>query len=310
MGQEAKVGRISSGGEQWSRFLPYVLLAIGFVLIAFYGTAVYNYFIPTVVQKRDFSLGVSTLAVIGGIAGFLSPCAFGMLPAYFAYFLSVDTAGATRGSNVRKAFKYGLATALGMITVAVVLAILILALGATFPPGLRVVTPIPNPYTRIIRILAGILLIILAIQQWRGRSIGLGLTSLVGRAQDRTDTAIRGSRSPVLSFYLYGLLYVLVAMPCVANVMAAPLLVSLATGGIASAVVTEFLFLLTMATLMVIVSILIGLASQTVLAKLRDSAPMVLRAASVLMAVMGLALIYLDLNLATFRSLFFHFPIK
>jgi cytochrome c-type biogenesis protein len=309
MRQGAKTAGISPA-VGWSRVIPYVLLAIAFILIAFYGTAVYNFFIPTVVQKRDFSLGVSTLAVIGGIAAFLSPCAFGMLPGYFAFFLTVDTVTATPSGNVRKALRYGIATALGMVTVAIVLALLILTLGAAFAPALRVVTPIPNPYTRVLRILAGVLLIVLGILQWRRRSIASGLTDLVGRVQDRTDMLNRQTKTPWLSFYLYGILYILVAMPCVSNVMAAPLLTAFTTQGVTGVVITVFLFLFTMAALMVLVSLVIGLANQTLLAGLRASVPMVQRAASVLMIVVGVVLIYLDLNLDLFRSTFFHFPTR
>lgn len=310
MRQQAQTGTLGQLRGQSSKVIPYALLAIAFVLIAFYGTGVYNFFIPTVVQNRDFSLGVSTLAVIGGVAAFLSPCAFGMLPAYFAFFLSVDSVAGEPERNLRKALQYGLAASLGMVTVAVGLALLILILGATFAPALRVVTPIPNPYTRSLRILAGVFLVTLGILQWRGRSIGLGLSNLTGTFQERTHRLSRRARLPLLSFYLYGILYVLAAVPCVSNVMGAPLLAAFATRGIGAAVSTLFLFLLTMAVLMVVVSIFIGLANQTVLAGLRSSVPVVLRVTSVTMTAMGIALIYLDFNLATFRNLFFHFPVR
>lgn len=64
-----------------------------------------------------------------------------------------------------------------------------------------------------------------------GRSIALPLSSVIGNLQDRTDTYIREARWPSLAFYLYGVLYILVALPCVANVMAAPLLVAATTKG-------------------------------------------------------------------------------
>jgi hypothetical protein len=92
--------------------------------------------------------------------------------------------------------------------------------------------------------------------------------------------------------------------------MAAPMLAAAATQGIGGLIVTEAVFLLTMATLMVCTSILIGVANQTVLARLRQSLPTLLRAASVLLIVMGLTLIYLDLNLGLFRRTFFLFPIR
>jgi len=299
----------SSMVTRWSSLIPYIILAAAFVLIAYYGTAVYNFFIPTVVQRRDFSLGIWMLAAIGGVAAFLSPCAFGMLPAYFGFFLSMDPP-AQEGTETRRALRYGLAAAAGMITVAIALAVVILIAGATFAPSLRVVTTTPNPYTRAVRMGAGLLLVVLGVLQWRGKSFAPGLRSQVGGVRQRALHLKDTSKAPTLLFFQYGLLYVLVASPCVANVMAAPLLAAAATQGIGGLIVTEAVFLLTMATLMVIASVLIGVANQTVLARLRRSFPTVLRAASVLLIVMGLTLVYLDLDLGLFRRTFFLFPIR
>lgn len=285
-----------------TRLLPYVFIAILFIALAFYGTAIYNFFIPTVVQRRDFSLGLTMLAIIGGAAAFLSPCAFGMLPAYFAYFLSVDASTARAGSRFTRSLEYGLAAALGMATVAIVLAIAILWLGAAFAPSLRIVTPVPNPYTRALRILIGLLEILLGILQWRGRSLAFWLPGPSGLSAK--------GRSPLAWFYLYGILYVLCAMPCVANVMAAPLLAALATQGIIGVVVTELLFLSTMSVLMVIVSGIIGSTNEIVLRPLRLATPIMLKFTGAFLVLMGVVLVYLNLNLAAFRATFFHFPIR
>jgi hypothetical protein len=43
-----------------------ILVAV-VVAIAYFGTEVYNFFIPTVIQKKDFSLGIWTLAIVGGV---------------------------------------------------------------------------------------------------------------------------------------------------------------------------------------------------------------------------------------------------
>jgi cytochrome c biogenesis protein CcdA len=297
----------------WSRARglgPYIVLAALFVLIAYYGTALYNFFIPTVVQQRDFSLGLYTLAVIGGAAAFLSPCAFGMLPAYFSYVVSLDSTTGTQEGNLARGFRYGLAAAAGMITVAVVLALLVLALGATFAPSLRVVTAEPNAVTRALRIGVGLILIVLGVQQWRGRPIALGLSGLIGRAQARAGGASRGTHRPLLAFYLYGVLYVVAAMPCVTNVMAAPLLAAAATQGLGGVVVTESLFLGSMAALMIATSALVGASNQRLLRALGAAVPTVLRVASVVLIAMGATIVYLDLDLATFREQFFHFPIR
>src|SRR5260370_23655576 len=78
------------------------------------------------------------------------------------------------GTGTRRALRYGLAAAAGMITVAIALAVVILIAGVTFAPSLRVVTTTPNPYTRAVRMGAGLLLVVLGVLQWRGKSFSPG----------------------------------------------------------------------------------------------------------------------------------------
>lgn len=290
--------------------LLYVLVAVGFILLASYGTAIYNFFIPTVVGRGDFSLGLGTLAVIGGAAAFLSPCAFGMLPAYFASYLQMNRPGTSRAHNVSQALRCGIAAGLGMMSVAVVLGGLVLLLGASFAPGLRVVTPVANPYAQNFRIAAGLFLVVLGVLQWYRRPLTFGLAGVIGRAQTEASSLSRRLQSPLLTFYLYGVLYVLVAMPCVANLMAAPLLAALATQGLPGVVATGSLFFSTMAVLMVGTSIAIGLTNEALVLRMRASVPTLQRVGGLILVLVGLTLVYLTLDRETFRQLFFHFPIR
>src|SRR5260370_38299703 len=84
------------------------------------------------------------------------------------------------GTGTRRALRYGLAAAAGMITVAIALAVVILIAGVTFAPSLRVVTTTPNPYTRAVRMGAGLLLVVLGVLQWRGTPFAPGLRSHLG----------------------------------------------------------------------------------------------------------------------------------
>ncbi len=292
-----------------SLFILGVLFII-FVAIAYYGTEVYNFFIPTVIQKKDFSLGIWTLAVIGGVAGFLSPCAFGMLPYYFAFHLSASCSPDRRGDMLSHSVRYGAAAALGMITFAVCLAILILALGATFAPSLRIVTPVPNVVTQIIRVVSGLLLIFLGVQQLRGRSVVQTLTGFFAKAEAKANELMAGDRPSLVAFYLFGLLYVIVAMPCIANVMAGPLLAATTLYGAKGAVLAEGLFLGTMAMLMFLASICFGLANKAVIAKMESMREAILKSAGIIMILLGAIIIYLDIDTATFRQIFFQFPIR
>jgi cytochrome c biogenesis protein CcdA len=290
--------------------LAIATLTIICVAIAFYGTEVYNFFIPTVIQKKDFSLGIWTLAVIGGVAGFLSPCAFGMLPYYFAFHLSASCSSENRGDVLRHSVRYGAAAALGMISFAVCLAILILILGATFAPSLRIVTPIPNTVTQTIRVVSGLVLIFLGVQQLRGRSVVQTLGGFFANAETKANELMVSDRPSLLAFYLFGLMYAIVAMPCVANVMAGPLLAATTLHGAKGAVLAEVLFLGTMSLLIFIASICFGLANKALIEKIESMRSTILKSAGLIMIMLGAVIIYLDLDTATFRQLFFAFPIK
>ncbi|MGH7331910.1 MAG: hypothetical protein ACREKS_04015 [Candidatus Rokuibacteriota bacterium] len=101
--------------------------------------------------------------------------------------------------------------------------------------------------------------------QWRGWSIAGSFRP--GRAQ-AWSLLKDGRAASALFCFQFGILYVLVALPCVANVMAAPPLAAAATYGLGGVVMRP-----------------------------------ILRVASMVLIVMGLALLYLDLDLGLFRRL-------
>lgn len=284
-----------------------VLLGAALVAVAFLGTGIYNYFIPNIAGAHDFSLGLATVAVVGGMAALLSPCAFGMLPAYFAYFLAVrgDAAeGPTQAGTVRASLRYGAATGTGIVVAGGGLAVLVVVLGAAFAPGLRVVTSDPNELTRGIRMTAAIVLILVGIAHLRGYR-------LPWSAASRVSPLLRERRArPTLWFFGYGLMYILVALPCVANLLAAPLLYAVATAGPGAAAGTALLFFSTMAVGSAIVAVLVGCSKDHVLRRFQASAPTVHRVAAIVFIVVGTSMLMFSLDLHLFRSLFFGFPIS
>ena len=317
MGDDPVLRETEALGRATRGYIPLIIVGVGLLATAFFGTALYNYYIPNIAGKKDFSLGLALIAAFGGVTAFLSPCAFGMLPAYFAFFLSVrgqtPESGGRRGS-VLASLKYGSAVAAGMLAAGAILATAIALLGATFAPGLRVVTAEPNQVTRAIRLVAGILLMSMALLFLLGyrfpqlarlrppRTVGMAARS--NRALGRSDVR------PSLWFFGYGLLYVLVALPCTANVMAAPLLHALAIGGPEAAAGTALVFLATMAAMSLVASVIIGLSKDQVIRNLKASARYIQLVSAVFFLAIGLILIYLSVNLSAFRETFFHFPIK
>lgn len=295
-------------GRDLIPILVYLVLGGGLVAAAFYGTKLYNYYIPNIAGPKDFSLGLALIAVTGGVAAFLSPCAFGMLPAYFASFLALRgdrVEGQAAGHTVLASLRYGAATGAGMVAVGAILATLITVIGSTFAPGLRVVTSEPNEVTRAIRLAVGALLIVMAVAQLTGfRWPWIGRIAAIARLSPRQ------TERPALWFLGYGLLYLLVATPCVANLMAAPLLYAYAIGGTDMAAGTAFLFLAAMAVMAVLVALIVGLSKDELVRRMKVSGRPVQMIAAIFFLGIGATLIYADANLGFFRETFFHFPIK
>src|SRR5512139_2945182 len=72
------------------------------------------------------------LAFLAGLASFLSPCVFSLVPAYIGYLGGRSIASATESAQVnrRTAFTHGLAFVLGFSIVFILLGIAISALGS------------------------------------------------------------------------------------------------------------------------------------------------------------------------------------
>jgi cytochrome c biogenesis protein CcdA len=281
------------------------LVGAALLAAAYFGTEIYNYYIPNIAGRHDFSLGLAAVSVVGGIAALLSPCAFGMLPSYFAFFLSAHEPprGPSLARTVGASLRYGVATAAGITLAGAILALLIGAIGEAFAPDLRVVTSDPNHVTRAIRLVAGVLLVSLGVAHICGVGLPWSAAAAADRLRTRTDR-------PMLWFFAYGLLYILVALPCTANLMAAPVLYGLSTGGTELAAAAAGLFLATMAVMSMVVALLVGLSKDAVLHQFQVSARHIQTVAALFFVAVGLALIYLNLDLDLFRRTFFDFPIE
>ncbi len=93
--------------------------------------------------------GIFALALFAGIASFFSPCSFPMLPGYMAYYFGI---GKKEEHRYRKAATGGVAAALGIITVYVIVGALLIFFGSAI-----------TPYVPQMGLIVGILLVLLGI---------------------------------------------------------------------------------------------------------------------------------------------------
>lgn len=213
-----------------------------------------------------------------GAAAFFSPCGFPMLPAYLAYYLPREgAADEGEGGPARRGLLPALLRGLGGGALAGLGALLVL--GAVGAAALLVGAPFKE---RVILLeLAGGLLV-----------IGLGVATLLGRGPSVT-LALRPSRKrDALGLLLFGGLYAGVAAGCVAPLLLAVLVLALRAPSPLDGAAYVGAYALGLALLLVVVTVLVALAQDAILARLRRALPHVERAGGVLLVLAGLYLVY------------------
>lgn len=213
-----------------------------------------------------------------GAAAFFSPCGFPMLPAYLAYYLPRDgddgeegARGARRGAlpSLLRGLGGGALAGLGAVVVLGAVGAAALLLGAPFKERV------------ILLELAGGLLV-----------VGLGVATLLGRGPSVT-LALRPSRKrDALGILLFGALYAGVAAGCVAPLLLAVLVIALRAPAPLDGALYVGAYALGLALLLVVATVLVALAQDALVAKMRRALPRIQKASGILLVLAGLYLVY------------------
>jgi cytochrome c-type biogenesis protein len=239
------------------------------------------------------------LSIVAGVPSFFSPCAFPLLPGYFSlYYASVDEQAEASSSK----FIFGLAAASGVVAFNLLLGLLIGILGTGFAQGLSI-TGEENNFIRIFRSLVGVILIVLGIAQVREVNLKPILAdALAWRTRPGLNT---DSQNPVVSLFLYGFGYNAAGMGCTAPILVGLLVFALSSGGFSSAMSAFVVFSLTMASLMVLVSLLVATSQASMIQKLKSATTRIKKVSSILLIAVGLFTIITSLDTTTFVQLLF-----
>lgn len=239
------------------------------------------------------------LAVIAGVAGFFSPCAFPLLPAYLSF---AKTSGHTpQPSRPIYALRLGLAAAAGVITFNLILGLMIGLLGAGAGKALSVSGPEPSQFVRWFRGGVGVMLIALGIAQWLNVNLKPGLADALAW-QTRPN---RASQKPAVTLYLYGLGYNAAGMGCTGPILAGLTVFAFAASGFEAAFLAFVIFSLTMGSLMLLVAGLVAASQETLIRQLKAGAGRIKQVAAVLLVLVGLFNLLTTLNTALFVWLLF-----
>lgn len=187
--------------------------------------------------------GIYTLAVLGGVSSFFSPCSFPLLSSYIAYHIRPNGVEKSEKKSL-EGLKMGVKASLGIIIVFGIVGSL-LVIGQRWLSDL-----IPH-----LQLVVGSLIILLGISILADidiRSYFFRVKNLFFKKRERSEDSVEKHSSP---FY-YGLGYGAASAGCTAPVFTAILLASWISGSGFRTLLVLILYLATMAILMIAFSLL------------------------------------------------------
>jgi len=255
-------------------FSPGVRIATsvaGLLLLAVVGWVAWNHGALVGLRFVEFDSPVSLAALgfLAGIGGFFAPCAFALFPGYVSYYLS---ASGDSGS-VRRSLGLGVACAAGATLFFALIGIAITLVGGAISPYLIAMKP---------AIALGVVALgVVQVLDVRMPSLALPLGV----------TAQRGV--PIgIAVFLYGFGYALASTGCTLPLYVSITVLPLTSGFSGAALLTFLAFASAMAILMLITTLLVGLAKQQLVATFQRWTGWVKRASGVVLILAGLYLGY------------------
>ncbi len=219
--------------------------------------------------------GIYLLAITAGFFSFFSPCAFPLLPSYIAFYMRPDEKG-----GHKKGLTMGIKASAGIIVIFGILGIIGMLFGGTILRGLPYLEPIVG-----------------------GIVIFLGITLLANiRIFDRMAVGWQNFKRRFLSHskkdtndspFLYGMGYASASLGCAAPIFLALVATSWLVNGLVGTVVVLSLYLLTMAALMILFSLLTVYFRESVVNDFRDKVIWINRISGIVLVIAGVYLIYM-----------------
>lgn len=216
----------------------------------------------------DSPLSLAALGFIAGIGGFFAPCAFALFPGYVSYYLS-----ASGGASVRGSLRLGLACAAGAAAFFALAGIAITVVGGAISPYLIAAKP-----------LIALAIIALGVVQ----VLDLRMPSLALPSGVIADHGLPAGGA----IFLYGFGYALASTGCTLPLYVSITVLPLTSGFSGAALLTFVAFASAMAVLMLVTTLLVGLAKRQIIAAFQRWTPRIKRASGVVLILAGLYLGY------------------
>jgi len=217
----------------------------------------------------DSPLTLAAFGFVAGIGAFFAPCAFALFPAYISYYLT--TVGTSRESPGRS-LALGLACAAGSAVFFAVAGVAIALVGGVISRYLIAMKPVVA--------IAVALLGLVLVADIRMPSFAVPFGRVGGRLP------------PAARLFFYGFGYALASTGCTLPIYVSIIVLPLTSGFAGAALVTFASFATAMALMMLLTSLLVGLAKASVLRRLQASTVWIKRVSGAVLILAGLYLGY------------------
>jgi len=243
----------------------------GLLLLALVGWVAWNQGALVGLRWVEFDspLTLAAFGFVAGVGAFFAPCAFALFPAYISYYLT--TVGTGRQSTSRS-LALGLTCAAGSAVFFALAGVAITLVGGVISRYLIAMKP-------AIALAVGLLGVVL-VADLRLPAVALPF----GRA---------GAQLPAgAGLFLYGFGYALASTGCTLPIYVSIIVLPLTSGFPGAALVTFASFAAAMACMMLLTSLLVGLAKASLLRRLQASTVWIKRASGVVLILAGIYLGY------------------
>lgn len=243
----------------------------GLLLLSLLGWLAWNQGALVGLQWVEFESPL-TLAAFGfvvGIGAFFAPCAFALFPGYVSFYLASSEAGR---ESTGLALRLGLTCAGGSAAFFAIVGVAITLLGGFISPYLIATKPVIA--------LAVALLGLVLLADVRLPSLALPL----GAVERRLPAGA--------ALFLYGFGYALASTGCTLPIYVSMIVLPLTSGFSGAALLTFMSFASAMALMMLLTSLLVGLAKVSLLRRLSVSTVWIKRASGLVLVLAGLYLGY------------------
>jgi cytochrome c-type biogenesis protein len=223
-------------------------------------------------------------AFLLGVVAAFNPCGFALLPAYLGLYLKDERTGTSLASRIRRSLAVSVVVA-GAFTV------LFGVTGAVFSFA-------ASPIVRLlpwVGLGVGVVLIVAG-------GVGLGGRALIFATAEQLASTVgrRATSSDTRGYAAFGLAYGLASLGCALPLFLALVGTAVAAGGEGSAILAFALYGVGMATTLAALTLIAGIASFGILARVRVVGRVVSRLGSVLLLVSGGYVVYYWLTAGRF----------